>query len=443
MQFDFETSAYRCPGNLKRTFTPQCIAEKGYASFAGAEMDFPTAPALIQSVVECAQNGLFGFTLPDETYLESIVKWMKRERNTQIQPEWIVPMMGTIYSTASLIRLVCGPEDAIITLTPVYYRYEQAAARLGRKTLHCELIESKNGYRVDWEQLEKLMAEETSKLLILCNPHNPVGKIFDREELRKIAELSGKYGVYVLSDEIFAEITFDGKEVTPYIADEIFEAEDAGSDSICVSCEKKEAAGWRRKARKYALTVTSLGKAFNLTGVNQANLIIPDQELRERVNIQKYADHFGSIDPLFYAALKGAYTEEGSAWLVALREHVDKNRQMLYELAAKPEIPFSVFPVEGSFVAWLKWDGLDIQGEKLREFLVNELYLDLESGEEYGEGYAQYTRMNLAATGEQFRMACERISECFTMKVPDGGHMDGVLARKAIWTSDGQDGISN
>lgn len=414
MQFDFETSAYRCPGNLKRTFTPACIAEKGYASFAGAEMDFPTAPALTRAVKECAENGLFGFTLPDETYCSSICEWMKRERKTQIRPEWIVPMMGTIYSTASLIRLLCGPEDALITLTPVYYRYEQAATRQGRRTVHCELIETEDGYQVDWEQLEKLMADPHNKLLILCNPHNPVAKIFDRNELRRIAELSGKYGVYVLADEIFAEVTFDGREVVPYISNEIWGEGDSGAAAGAdTAIEPDTSAAYRRAARRYAMTVTSLGKAFNLTGVNQANLIIPDDELRERVTAQKYADHFGSIDPFFYAALKGAYTEEGSAWLAALRTHLDKNRRMLCELAARPEIPFKVFPIEGTFVAWLKWDGLELEGEALTEFLVNELYLDLEPGEEYGAGYAKYTRMNLAATGEQFRLACERIQEYF------------------------------
>lgn len=389
MQFDFETMVERGPENLKRSFTPECIRKRGIASFAGAEMDFPTAPSLVREVVRRAENGLFGYTLGDSPYREHIRNWMEKERGCRIEEEWIVPSLGTIYSVASLIRLVTDPGDAIITMTPVYYRYEQAAARQGRRTLHCPLKEEGTGYTIDFENLEWLMAEAGSKILVLCNPHNPVGRVYTGEELRRIADLSRKYGVYVISDEIFAEIVFDKRRAVPYIEIE--------------------------EGRPFAVTVTSLGKAFNLTGVNHANLLIPDEELRERMKKQRDADHFGSIDPMFYGALEGAYSGEGAAWLKALLRHLDGNRRKLMELARDPKSPFTVYPVEGTFVAWLKWTGVPLSGKALQEFLIKELYLDLEPGEEYGEGYGKYTRMNLAATGEQFAWAMNRIREYFRM----------------------------
>ncbi len=388
MQFDFHTSVGRGPENLKQRYTPPCIVQKGYASFAGAEMDFPIAPSIMEEMKKTLENGLLGYTLADEAYLKRIGMWRERERGMRIQPEWIVPMFGTIYSVASLIRLICAPKEAIITLTPVYYRYEQAAARQGRKTVHCPLQETSWGYSIDFERLEYLMKEPANKLLVLCNPHNPVGKVFSEEDLRRVAKLSERYAVYVISDEIFAEITFDGKKTVPYISIE--------------------------EGRRYGMSVISLGKAFNLTGVNHANLIIPDKVLRERVLRKRDADHFGSIDPLFYAAVKGAYSEAGARWLQELRIHLDGNRRMLMELAGIPGCPFTLFPVEGTFVAWMKWriqgpSGGMLVKEALRDYLVNELYLDLEPGEEYGEGFGAYTRMNLAATSEQFEQACGRI----------------------------------
>ncbi|MGN0316289.1 MAG: MalY/PatB family protein [Fusicatenibacter sp.] len=392
MQFDFHTVVFRGPENLKRKLTPPGIDRKGYVSFAGAEMDFPTAPSVIREIKMAAENGLFGYTLADETYRECICRWMETQRGMRIHPEWIVPMHGTIYSVAFLIRLVCAPGDAIITMPPVYYRYEQAAARQERRTVHCPLIERPNGYVIDFELLEKLMSEPANRLLVLCNPHNPVGRVFTKQELEWIAALSERYGVYVISDEIFAEITFDDRNTMPYIGIE--------------------------QGRAYGMSVISLGKAFNLTGVNQANLIIPDDDLRRRVEKRRDADHFGSIDPFFYAAQKGAYSSEGALWLEALRQHLDQNRHFLMQLAEEKNCPFTLFPVEGTFVAWMKWqikgqNGRLLAGEALRAYLVEELLLDLEQGAEYGEGYEAYTRMNLAATAEQFGAACERIRACF------------------------------
>ncbi len=405
--YDFETVvSHSHMGNMKDSATPEAIRQQGIVSFGGAEMDFATAPSVIEAITRRAQNGLLGYTIMDDSYLKPIVWWMRHIRSVDILPEWIVPALGTIYSVATAIRLFCRPGEEIVTMTPVYYRYEQAATRLGRKTLHCPLIEKEGVYSIDFENLEQLMARPSCRLLVLCNPHNPVGRVWSRSELTAIARLSDKYEVPVFSDEIFAEITFDGHETIPYISIE--------------------------EGKKWAITATSLGKTFNFTGVNQANIIIPDDRLREAFIRQRTADHFGSIDPLFHAAIGGAYCEEGADWVRELRRHLAGCRKLLYEvfepavlgkssLASAPWASGSavgrISPVEGTFVAWIRWNlsdakGRELFGDALTEFLQQEILLDLEPGLEYGSDCQRYTRMNFATTTDQLKAAVARIRRC-------------------------------
>ena len=391
--YDFETAVSRSHmGNMKEEMASDIMKSRGIVSFGGAEMDFPTAPSVIDAIVRRAKNGLLGYTIVDASYLEPIVFWMRRMRNTEISPQWIVPVLGTIYSVATAIRLLCRPGEGIITMTPVYYRYEQAARRLGRETFHCPLIEKNGIYTIDFELLERLMAKDECRLLVLCNPHNPVGRVWSRDELTGIARLSARYRVPVFSDEIFAEITFDGHETIPYISIE--------------------------EGREWAMTATSLGKTFNFTGVNQANVFIPDERLREAFVRQRTADHFGSIDPLFHAAIGGAYCEEGAAWVKALLEHLDKNRtKLMSAFGPSGACDGRISPVEGSFVAWIRWQlpkdrSGCLEGEALAEFLRREALLDLEPGLEYGSDCGFYTRMNFATTTKQLLGAIGRIRQC-------------------------------
>lgn len=384
--YDFTTLVSRDNiGNMKAMALPEEIRRQGIVSFGGAEMDFPTAPSVIRAITDRAAGGLLGYTVADESYLKPIVWWMEHVRETQIAPDWIVPTLGTIYSVATAIRLFCRPGEAILTMPPVYYRYEQAATRLGRRTLHCPLIERDDAFYMDFDKMERLMAGNDCRLVVLCNPQNPVGRVWTREELEQLAGLSAKYRIPVFSDEIFAETTFDGKRTVPYM-------------SI-------------PRGRDLAITATSLGKTFNFTGVNQANLIIPDEALRNAFIKQRTADHFGSIDPLFHAAIGGAYCEEGASWLAALREHLDGNRRRLMQAFAEGIAPGKVYPIEGTFVAWIRWDLAGRSDDALIGYLRRQALLDVEPGYEYGEDCGHCTRMNFATTAEQLDGALERIHQ--------------------------------
>lgn len=370
-------------GSLQRSMTPQAVVDAGITSFGGAEMDFKTAPSIIESVRRFAEGGLYGFTLPQDGYLEAICWWMGHVRSWDVDPSWIVPAQGTIFSVAAVIRMVTEPGDAIIVQPPVYYRYEQAARRLGRRTVYNRLRLVDDRYAMDFEDLERLMSDPRNKVLVVCNPHNPVGRVWEAGNLARIGELAERTGTIVVSDEIFAEMTFDGHVCTPYV-----------SLPACVPT---------------GITLTSIGKAFGTTGLNSANAIIPDPDLRERFTTQRTADHFGSIDPFAYACLKGAYTPEGLAWLEGARSYIAENYAIVRETVGGVLAPARVFPLEGTFVGWVEWRGLGLEGEELERFLTEEALLVAEPGLEYGDECSRFTRINLAAMHDQTRAAMERL----------------------------------
>ncbi len=213
------------------------------------------------------------------------------------------------------------------------------------------------------------MGQPGSRILVLCNPNNPTGTVFGVRDLEMVAELAERHRILVYSDEIFAEVVFGGATVPPYHAA-------ARDGAECIVC-------------------SSLGKSFGLTGVNHCNVIIPDTGLRERFLRQRNSDHYGSIDPFLHAALLGAYSEAGAAWLAAMREYVWEN-YLFVDSFFRDRLPrVSVLRPEGTYVLWIDFGGLGLDAEELNRFLLEEALLCLDPGESYGAP-AGYMRMNVS-----------------------------------------------
>ena len=316
----------RGAGSLKGSMTPEAVTEAGLPSYWGAEFDFATCPAFTEGVMDCARRGLFAFTVQTDEYNERVRWWLENVRGWDVRDEWIVPTHGTIFALATAIRLFVGEGKRMIVLLPGYNRYKQAADRMGKETAASRMIydAAEGTYELDFTDLEEKMSDPANSLLVLCNPNNPTGLVLKEEELRRIGRLSMKYGVAVFSDEIFGEITLTGGKITPY-------GKAVGEEPLSITC-------------------TSLGKCMSLTGVNHANVIIPNAELRERYIHQKYADHYGSIDPMLYAGLLRAYTEEGRDWVESLLEVIRDNRRTFEEGVSRAFPGARVVPAEGTYV---------------------------------------------------------------------------------------------
>jgi cystathionine beta-lyase len=214
------------------------------------------------------------------------------------------------------------------------------------------------------------MAQESTSMMVLCNPHNPVAKVWRREDLERVAALAKKYNVLVFSDEIFAEVIFPGYEAIPYST--------------------------LPDAFDHCIVSTSLGKAFNFTGFSHANMIIPNAQLMQAFKAQRDIDHYGSMDPFIYAAVCAAY-RNGGEWLNAMVAYVHQNIQMIQQFFAKYLPQIIIAEPEGSFVIWIDWHALGLDEDALNDFLVNEAYLDLDPGSHYGVEGTGFSRMNVAA----------------------------------------------
>jgi len=394
MKFDFDTLVNRkSMGNMKYIISSNTIKNKGVISYAGAEMDFKTAPAITSAMIKRCDNGLFGFTVADERYLDSIVWWMKQMRQWTVDIDHIVPTYGTIHSIATMIREFTEVGDGIIVQPPVYGRYEQAATRLDRKTVYNPLKYADGHYSMDFDNLKEIMENPKNKLMILCNPHNPVGRTWHNDELTKVALLAKKYGVLVFSDEIFAEVVFNGNKTIPY--------------SLIP------------EAKENCIVATALGKTFNLTGFNNANIIIANKSIRERFIKQRNAGHFGSIDPLVHAAMCSAYSQEGINWVTEMLKYLDKNIRYITDFFKENLPDVKIIKPEGTFTLWMDWNGIGLNQESLNKFLANDAYLELDIGENYGIGGVGFARMNIACPHDEIVHSMELLKTAYNNKIKD------------------------
>lgn len=379
--FSFETNVCReGTGNMKGAVEKRL--PEGSVSLWGAEMDYPTAPCVRKALADFAENGIYGFTLASQTYTGTICNWMAYMRGADVDPEWIVPVMGTVFALSTAVRAFTKEGDGVIIQSPSYFRFDSAVARNGRALAANPMIEKNGAYHLDFEDLEAKMADRRNKLMILVNPHNPTGRVFTEAEMGRIGELADRYGVVVFCDEIFAETTQPGHEFRPY---------------ACLNGR--------------GITCFSLGKGFNFTGVSQANLLIPDPALREQYVVQRDRDHYGSIDPFFYNAVLAAYSKDGAAWLRAMNAHTAKNHVLITETLRQKMPLLSLSPLEGTFVAWLDCRRLGLNDDALQRFFEQEALLFADPGVEYGA--SGFYRWNIATPSANIRKALKLLKAAY------------------------------
>lgn len=382
-KFDFDTLVDRSgSGNMKYIITPECVRNIGGITYSGAEMDFKTAPVIVEALKQKASGGLYGYTLCDDNYLEAVATWMKKRRNWEVALDWIVPTYGTIQSLSAAIRAFTQPGDGVIIQTPVYMLYQKMIVLNDRVVVRNPLLYRQGGYAMDFVHLEDCMAQENTKLMVLCNPHNPIARVWGPQDLARIAEMAQRHGVLVFSDEIFAEVVFPGHKASPY-------------STIA-------------RAAGNCIVSTSLGKAFNFTGFSHANMVIPDEAIRAAFRKQRDVDHYGSIDPFMYAAVSAAY-REGSEWLDEMVKYVYQNVQCIQAFFSEHFPQVTVVEPQGTFVIWIDWRSLGLDEATLDDFLVHEAYFHLDQGSEYGLEGTGFTRMNVAAPRSEIEKSLERL----------------------------------
>lgn len=350
-----------------------------------ADMDFPAAPEICETILQRVRHGIFGYTyIPDEWY-EAVTGWWKTRHHFPMEKEWLLFCSGIVPAIGSTIRRLTAPGEKIILLTPVYNAFFRTIADNGRYVLKSTMRYDGTSYEADFEDLEKKLADPDAALLIFCNPHNPVGKIWDRRTMEKVGELCRKYHVPVLADEIHCDLTDPGKEYIPFA-------------SVSEAC------------RQNSITFLSPTKTFNLAGIQTAAVAVPDEKLRNRVARALHVD--GAAEPNAFAmeTAIAAYSK-GGPWLDALREYIFENKKTAKSFIEK-EIPqIGLVPSEATYLLWLDCSRFPGKEEPLASFLRREAGLYLVAGEQYGMDGKDFLRMNIACPKSVLEDGLERLKK--------------------------------
>lgn len=351
-----------------------------------ADMDFETFPGITEALQRRVAHGIFGYTRVPEAYYEAVCRWFGKRHGWHINREDIIYTSGVVPAVSAVIKALTLPGDQVIVQGPVYNCFFSSIRNNGCEMVSNSLIYNKEElrYEIDLDDLERKLKHERARLMLLCNPHNPGGRVWTRDELTRVAELCRKYGVRVVSDEIHCELTLYDNEYVPFgsLPDEL----SRGSITCC-----------------------SPSKAFNTAGLQIANIVCRDAEVRNRIDRAININEVCDVNPFGVIALQAAYSDEGYEWLTQLRKYISANYDLLLERFARELPKCKVMRMEGTYLAWIDCSELHISSDEIEEMLMHENKVWVNAGSMYGAEGAAFIRINMACTSELLNEGITRI----------------------------------
>ncbi len=391
MKYDFDTIYDRRNTDCaKWDYIKQIFGSDDILPMWVADMDFPVAQPIVEALKNRAEHPFYGYTQPGQSLIESVVERMKRKFNWEIKPEWVVFTPGVIPALNAAVRMLTRPGDEFILQQPVYFPFFSTVTNAGCQIINNPLKLINGRYEMDFENLESkflpkrgMHAEPSrAKGMILCNPHNPVGRVWRREDLIRSGEIVIKNGGIVISDEIHCEILFRGNRHTPFAS---ISEEFAQNSIVCMAPSK----------------------TFNLAGMEASSIIIPNQKLRE-----DFAKMRSGITPgpnvFAYVAMEAAY-RYGDEWLEQVLDYLQANLDFLITYFENRIPRIKVIPPQGTYLVWLDCRGLNMDGEGLKNFMREKARVGLDDGYLFGEGGCGFERINIACPRAILEEALNRI----------------------------------
>ena len=348
-----------------------------------ADMDFETAPEIIQALQKRIEHGVFGYQNVTDDWYQAYQSWWNRRHQFKIEKDWLIFCTGVVPAISSIVRKVTTVGENVLVQTPVYNIFFNSIRNNGRNILESPLVYEQGEYHIDFKDLEEKLSNPQTSLFILCNPHNPIGKIWDRETLEKIGELCDRYHVIVVSDEIHCDLTDPGYEYVPFA-------------SVSDQC------------RENSITCIAPTKTFGIPGIQTAAVVVPNPVLRHRVNRGLNTDEVAEPNNFAVAAAVAAF-QHGDQWLTELREYLSQNKQYVrdYIGAYIPEI--KVVPSNATYLLWLDCGELTDDACELQRFIEKHSGLVLTEGEEYGTPGRRFLRLNPACPRSRVQDGMERL----------------------------------
>ncbi len=336
-----------------------------------ADMDFQTSSYVEDAVIERTKQAIFGYTETQEDYFAAVAGWMKRHHNWEIKPNWMIKTPGVVFALAMAVKAYTKENDAVLIQQPVYYPFSEVIRDNGRVVVSSDLyLGEDRRYHIDFSDFEEKIIAHDIKLFLLCNPHNPSGRVFTEEELTRLGDICLKHGVTVVSDEIHNDFVFSGTH-------HVFASVKKEYEDICVIC-------------------TSPSKTFNLAGMLVSNIFIPNAKLRARFKHEVDAAGISQLGTLGLVAVEAAYTK-GDEWYQNMLAYIRENIAYV-KLYAKENLPgVNVIEGEGTYLMWLDFRGTGIDAEELDRRIIHEAKLWLDSGKIFGDTGRGFQRINVAA----------------------------------------------
>ena len=347
-----------------------------------ADMDFKTVPAAMDALVERVQHGVYGYTMATDGYYEAVQNWFETRHGWRPEREWFVKTPGVVFALAMAVTAFTQPGDAVVIQPPVYYPFRLMIQDNGRKMATSPLAYENGRYTMDYEGFERTLEESGAKLFILCNPHNPVGRCWSEDELRRIGEICLRHHVLVVADEIHADFARKGFRHVPYAS---LGEEFANNAVIC----------------------TAPSKTFNLAGLQLSNIFIPNPDLRAA--FKRTLGRTGYDEPsVFGVTATQACYEHGAEWLDQLKEVLDVNLGVLEAAVGRME-GVRLVPLESTYLPWLDCSGLGLDDEGIKRLVEQDAKLWLDLGTMFGPEGSGFVRMNLASPTTMVEDACARL----------------------------------
>lgn len=348
-----------------------------------ADMELKTAPEIIEAVLERARFGVYGYTEATEGYYGAVRDWMRKRHGWEIEKEWVSLSPGVVPALYTAVRALTQPGDGVIIQRPVYYPFSGAVEHNGCRLLDNALICRDGRYVMDYDDLERKASDPRTKVLILCSPHNPVGRVWTREELLRAGEICLRNHVTVLSDEIHFDFVYKPYRHTVFAS---------LSEELAQNC----------------MVMTAPSKTFNLAGLQTSNIVIPNPDLKTRFDAVSRDEAFFSLNYFGYAACEAAY-RKGAPWLEGLLEHLEGNRRFLLDFMKEqlPRIP--VTEPEGTYLVWLDFRSLGLKPKELERFMREKARLFPDEGSLFGKQGDGFERFNIACPRAMLEKALENL----------------------------------
>lgn len=335
-----------------------------------ADMDFRTAPVIINRLQQRVSHGIFGYTRVPEEYYQAVTAWFERRHAWRIERQWMIYTSGVVPAISAVIKALTVPGDKVLVQTPVYNCFFSSIRNNGCEIISSPLVYANNTYRMDFDDFERKASDPKTKVFLLCNPHNPAGRVWTREELMRVGDICLRHNVTVVSDEIHCELVYRGHEYIPF-------------------------ASISERFLHRSVTCISPSKSFNMAGLQIANIVVYDEGMRckidKAININEVCD----VNPFGVEATIAAYTE-GEDWLVQLLDYLKGNYDCMKDFCLKylPEFPLTV--LEGTYLVWMDCSCLNTPSEELENRMLKDVKLWLNAGTMYGKEGEGFMRWNIA-----------------------------------------------